>query len=423
MLKKKTTLFTAFSQYTIDEQIGQGGNGTVFLVHNEDNESFALKALDRDKANSEKLKRFKNEIAFCENYSNKNIIKILDHGTYTRDDKNIVFYIMPVFNKTLRGLMDDEIAPDDTLSIITQILSGLKFAHEKGVWHRDIKPENILIDGQGNAVIADFGIAHFSSDNLITLVETKLSNRLANFQYAAPEQRIRGSVVDGRADIYAVGLIINEMFTHILPLGSNYKKIGDVNPEFAWLDSVVDSMLQQNPDDRPYPASSVATHILVAQENWIQSKELLLLAEEEEENNEPYQMEVPTIRDYTYGEGELKVYLDGIDPYWFEKWFSILQLGRYSHSATLGFETTRLRKYLPDCIAMPISATSPWGYNLKNIAQYMKSWIIDATKLFNIEQRNKYNEEENARRQKKEAEIKRLNKEAEMREAVKGIFD
>lgn len=423
MLKKRTTVYTAFSEYTIDRQINQGGNGTVFLVHNKANEKFALKVIDRNKTSTEKLKRFKNEIAFCENSDNPNVIKVLDHGTYTVDDENLVFYIMPVYDQTLRGLMAEGIAANKALPIITQILSGLRFAHEKGVWHRDIKPENILIDGRGNAVIADFGIAHFSSDNLATIVETKQSDRMANFQYAAPEQRIKGGIVDGRADIYAVGLILNEMFTHTLPIGSDYKKIGDVNPEFSWLDSVVDSMLQQTPSNRPFPASTVATRILAAQKDWQQSQELLKLAEEKPNNVGPFQMDVPTIRESQYDAGELKVYLDGIDPYWFETWFGILQQGHYSHTATMGFETNRLRRYPPDCIAMPISTSTTLGYNLKSIAQYMKAWIKEATRVFNEEQSARFAREENDRRRKMEAEINRLKKEAEIRAAVKGLFD
>ena len=423
MLKKRIIVYTAFSEYEIDGQISQGGNGTVFLVHDRASKKYALKAIDRNKTSDEKLKRFKNEIVFCESSDDPNVIKVLDHGTYTVDDENIVFYIMPLYDKTLRNLMTDGIEPNRVLRIVTQILSGLRYAHERGVWHRDIKPENILIDSQGNVVITDFGIAHFSSDNIATIVETKKSDRMANFQYAAPEQRIKGGIVDGRADIYAVGLILNEMFTHTLAIGSNYKKIGDVNPDYSWLDSVVDSMLQQTPSNRPFPASTVATRLLAAQKDWQQSQELLRLAEEKPNSDGPFQMEVPSIRDSQYDAGELKVYLDGIDPSWFETWFGILQQGQYNHTETIGFETYRLRRYPPDCIAMPISTSSALGYNLKNIAQYMKAWIIEATRLFNEEQQSRYNREENDRRRNKEAEINRLKKEAEMREAVKGLFD
>lgn len=423
MLRKGTTVYTAFSEYTIEKQISQGGNGTVYRVHNHNNERFALKAIDRNKTSSEKLKRFKNEIAFCENNDNPHIIKVLDHGTYTTNDENLVFYIMPEYELTLRNRIDKGITSEEILPIITQILSGLRFAHDKHVWHRDIKPENILIDQKGNVVIADFGIAHFSSDNLATIVETKLSDRMANFQYAAPEQREKGGLVDGHADIFAVGLILNEMFTHTLPIGSNYKKIGDVNPGYAWLDAVVDSMLQQMPDDRPYPASTVATRILAAQHDWDLSQELLQLAEEKPKDKGPYQMEVPTIRDSTFEKGELKVYLDGFDYRWFEVWFGILRNGNYSHSAQVGFEPQRLNHYPPDCIALPIPASSSWGYDLKSLARYMKGWIEQATWKFNEEQRAKYNRDESTRRRQKGAEIRQLRHESEMQKAVKGLFN
>lgn len=77
------------------------------------------------------------------------------------------------------------------------------------MWHRDLKPENILHDPiENRLVVSDFGIAHFTAELMHTLVETKLAERLANFHYAAPEQRRPGGLVDHRADIYALGLIL-----------------------------------------------------------------------------------------------------------------------------------------------------------------------------------------------------------------------
>ena len=148
----------------------------------------------------------------------------------------------------------------------------------------------------------------------------------------------------------------------------------------------------------------------------------MLLAEEQTNNDGPYQMAVPTIRDSEYDDGELKVYLDGIDPVWFVRWFDVLRQGGYNHSYSQGFGPINLRKYPPDCIAMPVSA-SAGSDTLKSIAQHLKSWIPAATGEFNREQQKRYAREEDERRQKKEAEIKRLKKEAEMREAVKGLFD
>lgn len=103
------------------------------------------------------------------------------------------FYVMPLYQHTLRGLMDAGIERNRILPLFSLILDGVEAAHLLRVWHRDLKPENVLCDANsGSAVIADFGIAHFEEDELYTAVETRNGDRLANFQYAAPEQRIRG---------------------------------------------------------------------------------------------------------------------------------------------------------------------------------------------------------------------------------------
>ena len=95
-----------------------------------------------------------------------------------------------------------------------------------------------------NAVIADFGIAHFCEEDIIASVKTKASDRMANFQYAAPEQRIKGNAknVDGRADVYAAGLILVEMFTGELVGAGNYTKISKVAPEYKYLDDVFNEL-------------------------------------------------------------------------------------------------------------------------------------------------------------------------------------
>ena len=92
MLRKGTKVYTAFSEYIVDKQISQGGNGTVFLVHDQ-NKNYALKAIDRDKTSTEKLKRFKNEISFCEDNTHPNIIKVLSQCLILTDIKYIFLKI------------------------------------------------------------------------------------------------------------------------------------------------------------------------------------------------------------------------------------------------------------------------------------------------------------------------------------------
>jgi serine/threonine protein kinase len=122
----------------------------------------------------------------------------------------------------------------------------------QGIWDRDIKPENILFSAATNElVVADFGIAHFEEEELLTAVETKNDERLANFLYAAPEQKRRGQKVDSKADVHALGLILNEMFSGDVPLGTLFRRVSDAAPEYSYLDGLIDLMLRQDPAQRP----------------------------------------------------------------------------------------------------------------------------------------------------------------------------
>ena len=241
------TLKTAFSKYSVIEVIGQGGNGTVYRAKDSFDQQFAIKVLDPSKSTKEKLKRFKNEYLFCSRNTHKNIITVLDYGI-TSDDAP--FFVMPIYDSSLRKRIGN-ISFNEAYQLFCTILDGVDAAHKQGAIHRDLKPENILVNANiKDLVIADFGIADFEADDLFTAVLTRDGTRLANFQYAAPEQRTKGSLVDKRADIYALGLILNELFTNKIPHGINFKTIGSADPDYSYLDALVEKMLQQEPTSR-----------------------------------------------------------------------------------------------------------------------------------------------------------------------------
>ena len=419
MLARGTKVYTVIDEYVIEKQIDQGGNGTIYRVHNSSNNLYALKAIDRNKTTKNKLKRFRNEISFCKSADNPHVIRVLDDGTF---EDSIIFYIMPLYEKTLRELMNEGLEPEKCFSLITQILDGLKYAHEKNVWHRDIKPENILVGSDGTVVIADFGIAHFSEDFLQTVVDTKPTDRLANFQYAAPEQRERGREVDGRADVYSLGLLINELFTHELPLGENYKRIGSVCPDFSFLDSVVSEMREQDVETRLYPINKVATHILAAKQDWEQSQELLALSQETDSDETPYQISSLSISGYELEDGWLTLEMSGIDnEKHFDKWFRVLQDGNYSRTSVWGFGPERLRNLGFRKVGLSISSLSQEQLN-KTIS-YFKEWMESARVVFNREVSNEFERKRRELEMEKRSEILRLKKEAEMREMVRSILD
>ena len=236
--------------YKQKQKILDSSNSEIWIVTDVDNNEFIAKILNKN-ISTEKLKRYRNEVNFCRNYRNKHLIEVIDNGIKNINGENYMFYIMPKFDSDFRKIMKEGIDDSKILLYFNQILEGIKFIHNKGVFHRDIKPENILYDKKSNLlVISDLGIAHFNEDDLIDDPKTKKTSRMANFMYSAPEQRIKGGNVDYRCDIYALGLILNELFTSQIIQGSNYKKISDVNKNFSFLDPIVEKMTAQNPDDR-----------------------------------------------------------------------------------------------------------------------------------------------------------------------------
>ncbi len=247
--KKGETLKTAFDTYTIEGQKGAGGSGEVYEVRDSEGALYAAKILDTARTSASRLKRFKNEIGFCAKNTHKNIVKVLASGI---TEKGATFYVMPLYSGTLRDLISKGVEVAAVLPYFGQILDGVEAAHLHGVWHRDNKPENILFDQKTDTlVVADFGIAHFEDEELLTAVETRNNERLANFLYSAPEQRVRGNPVDSKADVYALGLILNEMFTRAVPQGTAFRRVSDVASDFGYLDGLIELMLRQDPSQRP----------------------------------------------------------------------------------------------------------------------------------------------------------------------------
>ena len=261
---------TPFDTYVQTRVIGYGGSGTVVEVRNDQEEPFAVKYLSPEHVTTQKTKRFKNELSFCNQNRHRNIVTVVDSGYIKIKKKKCPFYVMPLYTGTLRELMKQGLPPDRVLPALAQVLDGVEAAHKQGIWHRDLKPENILYAAQADRfVVADFGIAHFEETYLQTSVLTKPSDRLANFQYAAPEQRDKTMGVNHRADIFALGMILNEMFTTTIPYGVLYKLIKEVAPQYGYLDALVSRMLNQSPDQRPDSIDDVKRELLVHKNTFV----------------------------------------------------------------------------------------------------------------------------------------------------------
>lgn len=234
--KNRPTVFrTLFATYTVEQVLGEGNTGTVYAVLDEEGRRYALKGIHPTDLTRPKRKSFRNDIVFCSRNEHPNIVTILDWGVVDSAPEELWFYVMPLFSSTLRDLMKAGIPHDQILPWLAQLLDGVEAAHLQGVRHGDLKPENVLHDPEARRlVVADFGMVHFAGSSL------------ANAQYAAPEQRAHARV-DHRADIYALGLILNEMFTDESAQGAGRKLIGSVAPEYAYLDDLVERMVREPP--------------------------------------------------------------------------------------------------------------------------------------------------------------------------------
>jgi len=270
-MKSPKTVQTTFSSYSVKESIGEGGCATVYRSVDDSGKNVAIKILDPLRATKEKLRRFENEYRFCARSTHKNIVTMLDHGI-TED--GIPFLVMPLYESSQRKLIGT-VSPEESYSIFHSIMDGVEASHLKNVIHRDLKPENILVRNKGTElVIADYGIAHFEEEDLYTAVDTNDRDRMANFVYAAPEQKVRGATVDTRSDIFALGLIANELFTAKVPQGTDYRTIGEESPKHAFLDPLVEMMLRQDPGSRPNSVDAIKRQIIARSVELVARQEL-----------------------------------------------------------------------------------------------------------------------------------------------------
>ena len=395
-LKAGMKLKTTFDEYEVVEQVGQGGCGRVFSGKNSDGQECAIKFLDRCIGNT-KLKRFKNEVFFSEHASHPNIVRVIDHGFLALDDVEYVFCVMPFYKQSLRDKINVGIKPETVVKILTGLLSGIQYAHKKGIIHRDIKPENIMFVKDSEVpVICDFGIAHFLPDDMATMVVTKPTERLANFVYSAPEQRIKELGAVPQSDVFAIGLILNEMFTHFVPQGTGYKLIKDVEPDYGYLDDLVEKLLRADIKERLYPVEKILTELKVLAEKHANQKELTRLGNVIEDMVLPKKVNLSLI-DKRFENSCLIFVMDQDVP---EEWFSIMRDGSFSHTSVWGYDTHSLNNTRGQEIIMPIAGNENVSV-FSDIVKNFKEWIP----IVNA----KYNEamEVKARQRQREAEESR----------------
>ena len=204
--------FPQIPGYRVRKRLGEGGMAAVYLATQESlDRPVAIKVMESAGLKDEVSKqRFENEARTIAQLSHPCIVAIYEVGR-TRDGR--MYYIMPFLaNGDLgqRDLRNDETA---IIRVLRALLSALDYAHQRGIVHRDVKAANVLYDIADRPLLTDFGIATSRRD---TSRITTAGLAVGSSGYMAPEQA-RGDVVDGRADLYGVGVLTYELLTGHLP--------------------------------------------------------------------------------------------------------------------------------------------------------------------------------------------------------------
>ncbi|SPD73523.1 putative Serine/threonine protein kinase [uncultured Desulfobacterium sp.] len=212
-------------RYRIVKEVGKGSMGVVYQAHDPQIDRLvALKVLRRDRVEGESfVKRFLKEARVIGRFSHPNIVTVYDIG---QDREDVYIAMEFVEGEPLNQVIRQKRFPlEQAIQLGIQAAQVLDYAHQKGVVHRDIKPSNIILQPNGQIKITDFGIAHMedSSSTLLTL-EGEIMGTPA---YMSPEQ-VLGKPVDGRTDIFSLGVVLYELASGKRPFGGEGKNIATV---------------------------------------------------------------------------------------------------------------------------------------------------------------------------------------------------
>lgn len=201
------------NRYELIEKIGEGGMAVVYKAKCQILDRIvAVKILKEEFSNdSNFIEKFRTEAHSAAKLSHPNIVNIFDVG----EENNIHFIVMEfIEGETLKELIAKKspLTNNMALDIAVAICDGIHHAHEKGIIHKDIKPHNILITSSGIVKVADFGIAHATSNKTITFG----GGVVGSVHYISPEQA-KGEPVTRATDIYSVGCVLYEMLTGKVP--------------------------------------------------------------------------------------------------------------------------------------------------------------------------------------------------------------
>jgi serine/threonine protein kinase len=247
-------------RYRVIRRLGGGGMASVYFAeHVPLGRQVAVKLLHPFLAREAEMReRFRREAEAAAQLVHPHVCPILDFGL----TESAVYLVMPYLkggSLAARVYVHRTVAPAGVAAAAAQVATGLDYAHRRGIVHRDVKPDNILYDEDGNAVITDFGIATARFHGRLTAT----GRAMGTPHYMSPEQAM-GKLIDGRSDIYAMGVVMYEALVGIPPFDGadafsvGYKHVHEAPVPLEEVDSrlpaalsrVVMRCLVKNPADR-----------------------------------------------------------------------------------------------------------------------------------------------------------------------------
>jgi hypothetical protein len=270
-------------RYHVIKKLGAGGMGTVYLAeHVKMGRKSALKVMHPGmNADPDAIARFNREASNAARLSHPNICGIYDFGE-TAD--GLIYLAMEfIEGRALSDVIaaDGSLPPARAARIVHQVADALQVAHDAGIVHRDLKPDNVMIatsrDGSDLVKVVDFGIAKASSSDAQKVTRTGLI--VGTPEYMSPEQ-LAGDTLDGRSDIYALGLVAFNCLTGALPFRSESaqeamimrltdrpRTLAEIRPDVAWpnaLQAVLEQSLARDAEDRYQSAAQFGREFAAA---------------------------------------------------------------------------------------------------------------------------------------------------------------